>query len=414
MDNKVIRISEDVSWIGVLDPGLVTFDIVMETKYGTTYNSYFINAEKKVVIETVKEPFWDIYLEKLSQVVDPLSIDYIIMNHTEPDHSGCLGNLLKLAQNATVVGSGNAIRYLKDLVEFEFPSRIAKDGQMLDLGNKTLQFIGAPNLHWPDSMFTYLVDDNLLFTCDVFGEHYCNEVLFDDLAGDFQDAFRYYFNVIMKPYSKFMIQAIEKIRSLSIQAICPGHGMVLRKDWRKYLDLSEQYAKDALNDPVPRTVFLAYVSAYQNTAKIASAIANGIRQSGPIEVDVCDIEKMSPDDIEKKLIHSSAIILGSPTFNQNILLPIYEVFALTNPVRDKGKLAAAFGSYGWSGEAARLINSNLANLKFRLFDEGLMVKFTPHKDNLEKCVEYGKSFGVKLLENEEGFHPRPLPQEGGE
>jgi flavorubredoxin len=174
--------------------------------------------------------------------------------------------------------------------------------------------------------------------------------------------------------------------------------MVLRKEWKKYMDLSEQYAREALKDPIPRTVFLAYVSAYQNTAKIASAIANGIRQAGDIHVDVCDVEKMSAGEIEMKLISSSAVILGSPTFNQNILFPIYQVFALANPVRDKGKLAAAFGSYGWSGEAARLINSNLANLKFRLFDEGLMVKFTPHKDNLEKCIEYGKAFGAKLLE----------------
>ena len=134
-------------------------------------------------------------------------------------------------------------------------------------------------------MFTYLVEDQILFTCDVFGEHFCNEVLFDDLAGDFEDAFRYYFDVIMKPYSKFMMQAIEKIRPLPIQIICPGHGMVLRKNWRKYVDLSEQYALEALKDPVPHTVFLAYVSAYQNTAKIASAIAYGIRQAGAIEVD---------------------------------------------------------------------------------------------------------------------------------
>ena len=121
----------------------------------------------------------------------------------------------------------------------------------------------------------------------------------------------------------------------------------------------------------------------------------------PLKLIVCDIEKMSPADIEKKIIHSSAVILGCPTFNQNILLPVYQVFALANPIRDKGKLAAAFGSYGWSGEAARLINSNLVNLKFKLFDEGLMVKFTPHKENLEKCIEYGKAFGYKLLQKEE-------------
>jgi flavorubredoxin len=399
-DNKVIKISDDVTWIGVLDPELVTFDIVMETRYGTTYNSYFINADKKAIVETVKEPFWETYLEKIKSVIDPAKIEYIIMNHTEPDHSGCLDNLLQLAPNATVVGSGNGIRYLKDLLGHDFPNIIVKDGQVLDLGNKKLQFLGAANLHWPDSMFTWLQEDQLLFTCDVFGEHYCSDVLFDDLAGNFDNAFRYYFDVIMKPYSKFMIHAIEKIRELPIQAICPGHGMVLRKDWRKYVGLSEEYALEALKDPVPNTVLLAYVSAYRNTAILASAIADGIRQAGPIEVDLCDIENMELAAIEKKLIRSAAVILGCPTFNQNILLPIYQIFALVNPIRDKGKLAGAFGSYGWSGEGARLINSNLANLKFRLFNEGLMVKFTPHAETLQKCVEYGKAFGTKLLEKE--------------
>jgi flavorubredoxin len=399
-DNKVIKVNDDVTWIGVLDPELVTFDIVMETQFGTTYNSYFINADKKVVVETVKEPFWDTYLEKLKKVTDPSKIDYIIMNHTEPDHSGCLANLLKLAPDATVVASGNGIRYLKELLGFDFPNLIVKDGQTLDLGNKKLRFLGAANLHWPDSMFTWMQEDQLLFTCDVFGEHFCNDALFDDLAGDFDDAFRYYFEVIMKPYSKFMIHAIEKIRSLPIRTICPGHGMVLRKNWKKYVDLSEQYALEALKEPVPNTVFLAYVSAYRNTAILASAIADGIRQAGAIEVDLCDVEKMDLAAIEKKLIHSSALILGCPTFNQNILLPIYQIFAIANPIRDKGKLAGAFGSYGWSGEGARLINSNLANLKFRLFNDGLMVKFTPHEETIRKCVEYGKAFGNKLLEME--------------
>jgi NADH oxidase (H2O-forming) len=399
-DDKIRKVCDDVTWMGVLDPDIVTFDIVMETRYGTTYNSYFINAEKKTVVETVKEPFWETYLEKLLRVTDPASIDYIVMNHTEPDHSGCLANLLKIAPNATVVASGNGIRYLRDLLGFDFPSLVVKDGHTLDLGNKKLQFIGAANLHWPDSMFTYLWEDKVLFTCDVFGEHFCTEELFDDLAGDFDDPFRYYFDVIMKPYSKFMIQAIEKVRPLQIKTICPGHGVILRDNWRKYVDLTEQLAREALENPRPDTVLLAYVSAYRNTGIIASAIADGIRRAGPIEVDLCDIEKMDPAEIEHKLIRSSALILGCPTFNQNILLPVYQVFALANPIRDRGKLAAAFGSYGWSGEGTRIINSNLANLKFRLFDEGLSVKFTPHRETLEKCVEYGRAFGTKLLEKE--------------
>jgi len=399
-DDKILKVTEDVSWIGVLDSDIVTFDVVMETKHGTTYNSYFINAEKKTVIETVKEKFWDTYITKIKQLVDPVDIEYIVLNHTEPDHSGCLDNLLKIAVNAKVVGSGNAIRYLKDLLGYDFPHLIVKDNQTLDLGNKTLHFIGSPNLHWPDSMMTYLKGEKLLFTCDIFGEHFCDEGVFDDEIGDFDDAFRYYYDVIMKPYSRFMLQAIEKIRPLQIEMICPGHGAILRKNWRKYVDLSEQYAREAMKEPKPNTVLIMYVSAYRNTGIVADKIAEGIHQAGDIDVDVCNIENLDLATIEQKIIHSASIILGCPTFSQNILLPIYQVFALINPIRDRGKLAAAFGSYGWSGEGTRLINSNLENLKLKLMDEGLQVKFTPHNETLEKCIAYGRSFGTKLLNKE--------------
>ncbi|HNY02742.1 MAG TPA: FprA family A-type flavoprotein [Bacteroidales bacterium] len=396
-DNEVKKITDHVSWIGVLDRDIITFDVVMETKYGTTYNSYFINARKKTVVETVKEPFWATYEAKLRSLTDPAEIEYIILDHTEPDHSGCLARLLKIAPRATVVGSGNAIRYLKDLTGIEFPSLVVKDGQTLDLGNMTLQFIAAANLHWPDSMMTYLREEQLLFTCDIFGEHFCHEGVFDDCTGDFTDAFRYYYDVIMKPYSKFMLQAIDRIRPLEIRAILPGHGAVLRADWRKYVELSEHYAREALNEQKPNRVFLGYVSAYHNTGIIAEMIAQGMKQAGDIEVDLCDIEKMDAASIEKKIAAAAGIMLGCPTFSQNILAPVYQVFALINPIRDRNKLAAAFGSYGWSGEGARIMTSALANLKMKVMDDGLMVKFTPHNEVREKCIEYGRKFGTELL-----------------
>jgi NADH oxidase (H2O-forming) len=399
-DNEILKITDDVSWIGVLDADIVMFDVVMETKYGTTYNSYFINAERKTVVETVKEKFWDTYIGKLRQLTNPEEIDYIILNHTEPDHSGCLANLLKVAPRATVVGSGNAIRYLKDLLGYEFPHLVLKDQQTLDLGNKTIRFIGSPNLHWPDSSMTYLQEDKILFTCDIFGEHFCKEEMFDDLAGNFDDAFMYYFNVIMRPYSRFMLQAIERIRPLDIRIICPGHGVILRSHWKKYVDVTEKYALEAMEYPKPNQVFMPYVSAYKNTGLLANKIAEGLRLAGDINVDACDIENMDLGLIEKKIIEASAIIIGCPTFSQNILLPVYQLFALINPIRDRGKLAAAFGSYGWSGEGNKLINSNLLNLKLKLFDEGLQVRFTPHEPTFDKCIEYGKAFGLKLLEKE--------------
>ena len=172
IDDKILHVTDDVAWIGVLDFDIVTFDIVMETKYGTTYNSYFVNAEKKAIIETVKDKFKDVYLQKIQKVTNPQEIEYIILDHTEPDHSGSLKYLLEIAPNATVVGSGQALNYLQDITGIQFKSLKVKDGDTLDLGNKTLKFIGAPNLHWPDSIYTYLVEDKLLFTCDSFGAHF--------------------------------------------------------------------------------------------------------------------------------------------------------------------------------------------------------------------------------------------------
>ncbi|MFA8300691.1 MAG: FprA family A-type flavoprotein [Hyphomicrobiales bacterium] len=397
-DNKVLDITNDVKWIGVLDFDIVTFDVVMETKYGTTYNSYFINAEKKAVVETSKEKFWDVYEAKLRQVVNPEEIEYIILNHTEPDHSGNVRNLLQIAPNATVVGSGNAIRYMKDLLGFEFKHLVVKDGHTLDLGNKTIRFISAPNLHWPDSMYSYLEEDKLLFTCDSFGCHYAHENMYDDQVGDFKDAFDYYFDVILKPFSKFLLKAIDKIRPLDIEAICTGHGPLLTNDWKKWVDYSEERAKEYMKNPEKNRVFIPYVSAYQKTGIIATSIAKGIKEIDPdIEVDVMDIEMTPIGDLDQKITQSTGLIVGCPTINQNILLPIYKVFAVVSPLRDKGKLAGGFGSYGWSGEGSTLIKGNLTNLKLKYFEEGVFIKFTPDGNDIMKAIEYGRAFAKELI-----------------
>ena len=400
MKTETLDVTADVKWIGVLDPDLVTFDVVMETKYGTTYNSYFINAEKKAIVETTKEKFWEEYLMKIDELCNPEEIEYIILNHTEPDHSGNVKNMLRVAPNATVVGTGNAIRYLKDLMGMDFKHLIVKDGHTLDLGNKTLRFISAPNLHWPDTMYTWLEEDKVLFTCDSFGAHFCDDAMFEDKIERMEEydySFKYYFDVILKPYSKFMLKAIEKINGLDIRIIATGHGPILRKNWKRYVDLSKRYAEEALAQPEKPRVFIPYVSAYQKTGMIAELIGEGIRQAGDIEVDVADIEMAPLGELEEKVTHASAYIIGSPTINQNILLPVYKIFALINPIRDKGKPAASFGSYGWSGEARDMIKSNLENLKLKVFDEDVFVKFTPNEEESAKAIEFGKAFGKELL-----------------
>ncbi|MGE5420065.1 MAG: FprA family A-type flavoprotein [Chloroflexota bacterium] len=401
-DDRIIDVTNDVKWIGVSDYDITTFDIVMTTEFGTTYNSYFINASKKAIVEVAKEKFSETYLGKLNRLTDPSKISYIIVNHTEPDHVGSLGKILKLAPEAIVVGSGNAIRYLGDIVNFPFKSLIVKDGDSLDLGNKSLKFISAPNLHWPDSMYTYLVEDKVLFTCDSFGAHYCSEEMFSNFKDDYSAAFKYYFDVILRPFSKFMLKAIERIKPLEIEYICPGHGPMHREELKTAIRLSEEYSVEYLQltrKDRPKHIMVCYVSAYGYTKEAAELIASGIRESDNIEVDVVDIENIDPPSLEARIINSEGIIVGSPTINQNTLLPVYKLFALINPIRDRGKMAGSFGSFGWSGEASAIILENLRLLKLNVFEENLSFRFSPGSaDKKAALKDYGTRFARKFLE----------------
>ncbi len=396
-NTQVLNISKNVSWIGVLDHDLVSFDIVMETKYGTTYNSYFVNAEKKAVIDTVKESFWPAYKENLLSLTDPGEIDYIICNHTEPDHSGSLHHLLELAPNATVVGSGQALVYLEEMMGRSFKSRKVKDGDVIDLGDRNLRIIGAPNLHWPDSIYTFMEEERLLFTCDSFGAHYANARMMDDQIEDYTEAFDYYFNVILKPYSKFLLKAISKIKSLPLDMICPGHGPILRSDWKAKVDRSEKFASQYLVDTrKDNRVLVAYVSAYGYTKEMAIQLAEGLKKNNNIKVDLLDIETILLGDLEEHVVRADGILVGSPTINQNTLLPIYKLFSVINPIRDKGKPAAAFGSFGWSGEAVKLIEDHMKNLKLNVVGEGLSARFFPDNEESNQIASLAQEFGQAL------------------
>lgn len=400
-DDKVIELKEGIKWVGIFDYDITTFDIVMTTEYGTTYNSYFIDAEKTALVEVAKAKFCETYINKLKSVTDISKIKYIILDHTEPDHSGSLGLILDLAPDAVVVGSGNAIRYLEDIINKPFKSLVVKDGDTLDLGNRTIRFISAPNLHWPDSVYSYLVEDRVLFTCDSFGAHYCDQGMISDLRNkDYIKAYRYYFDVILKPFSRFMIKAIEKIRPLEIEMICTGHGPVHVNNLRDVIDLTEKYSNEYLalvSDKPVKKVLLAYVSAYGFTKQAAELISEGIAETGEIDTEITDIENIPMGELDMKVASSDAILVGSPTINQNTLLPVYKLFALINPLRDKGKHAGAFGSYGWSGEATKIILENLRCLKLKVTDDSAAFKFAPGGSKKDALIEYGRKFGHRLL-----------------
>jgi flavorubredoxin len=282
-----------------------------------------------------------------------------------------------------------------------FRSLTVKDGDTLDLGNKTLRFISAPNLHWPDSIYTWLEEDKVLFTCDSFGAHYCSAEMTDELTDDYLKAFRYYFDVILKPFSRFMLKAIEKVRPLNPEVICTGHGPVLRDNRHAIVDLTEKYALEYLDltqVKARRHILITYVSAYGYTKMAAELIAEGIREISDFTIDIVDIEHIDLGELDALLTVSDALLVGSPTINQNTLLPVYKLFAVVNPIRDRSKLAAAFGSYGWSGEAPEIISAMLKNLKLKVTEEPAVFKFLPGGSKEEELREYGRKFGRTFAE----------------
>jgi flavorubredoxin len=272
---------------------------------------------------------------------------------------------------------------------------------MIDLGDKTLRVIGAANLHWPDTIYTYLEEDGLLFTCDSFGAHFAHEQMFDDLVGNYDDAFDYYFDVILKPYSKFMLKAIEKIKLLPLEMICPGHGPILRSAWKERIDRSLKLASEYLKESSKSNrILIAYISAYGYTQEMAKQVAAGLKQANNIEVELLDIERISLGDLEEHVVKADGIIVGSPTINQNTLLPVYKLFSVINPIRDKGKPAAVFGSFGWSGEAVKLIEDHLKNLKLKLVCEGQTARFFPNSEEADKLIHFGEKFVKAMLPEE--------------
>lgn len=390
------EVANNIYWIGALDYDLRIFDIIMYTEYGTTYNSYLVKGSQKTALfETVKDKFFDEFMNRLNEVGSPLEIDYVIVNHTEPDHVGSLRRLLEINPDIIVVGTSTALRFIKDIINIPFSSIVAKEDTIIDLGDKKVEFIMAPFLHWPDTMYSYIKEDRILISCDSFGCHFCNEHVFNDqIEEDFIDSYKYYFDMIMGPFKSFVIQALNKIKDLDIATICPGHGPVLRTDIEKYISLYREWAMP-LNIET-KSVVIAYVSAYGYTKKIAEKIKEGIDSIDNIQVKLYDLVEVDKDIVMKDIESAKGILFGSPTIVSDTLPPIWNILTSLNPVIHKGKIAGAFGSYGWSGEAVPNIESRLKQLRLKMPVEGLKILFNPSETDLEQAYEFGKKFGSSL------------------
>lgn len=396
---SAIKAMDDLWWVGVEDHDLRVFDIVMHSDWGTSYNAYAVRgAEGVALFETVKEKFFDEYLQNLKEVCSLDEVKYIVVGHTEPDHSGSLEKLLELTPNATVVGSATAITFLKEIVNKPFASRAVKEGDTIDLGGRTLTFLSVPFLHWPDSMYTYIPEMKALFTVDSFGCHYADDRVFNDLIdGDFTEAYKYYFDCIMGPFKPFVLKALDKIKGLDIQFIGNGHGPVLRANIPHYLELYRQWATPVVVPADERRVAIAYVSAYGYTKQLAGVIADALAEGGVKHVELYDLVECDLETARAAVQSADGFLLGSPTLVGDALPPIYEMLVGLNPIIHKGKPAGAFGSYGWSGEAVPKLTAQMQAIGLKLPVEGLKVRFKPSEAQLAEARQFGLDFAAAVL-----------------
>jgi len=398
---KALEIKKDIYWVGALDPKLRIFDIIMYTPFGTSYNSYVVRgSEKTAIFETVKVKFFDEYLERLKSLdINIENIDYIVVDHTEPDHAGSIAKLLEIAKNAKIVGSRAAIDFLKEIANRDFEYIIVGDGDKISLGNKTLSFIDAPFLHWPDSIYTYVEEDKLLITCDSFGSHYSSDAIYNDLnenQENYSEALKYYFDAIMGPFKPYVLKAIDKIKDLQIDMICPGHGPVLREDPWKVVNLYKEWSLPEKESANPE-ITLCYVSAYGYTEAVAKKIEEGIKATSNFKVNMYDVILHNMNDILASIDRSCGMIFGSPTINGDALKPIWDILINLNPIVHGGKVASAFGSYGWSGEGVPNIEDRLKQINLDLYPS-MTFNFKPNEKDLNFAYNFGESFALKIAE----------------
>lgn len=397
-----MKITNDVYSCGTLNPNLRVFDIVMSTEYGTSYNSYLVKgSEKNAIIEAGHMDYFDAFLHNIKNKVKIEDIHYLILNHTEPDHTGSVAKLLELNPNIKVVASQAGSVYIKNITNnHDMDILVVKDGDTIDLGNKTLRFICAPFLHWPDSMFTYLEEDKVLFSCDFLGSHFCEPQILDTrikFLNAYKTAFKGYYDAIFAPFKPAVIEGLDKIKDLDIEFACTSHGPVLSK--HGFLDYTikkyREWSEIKVNEKTQVPIF--YCSAYGNTEAMAKAIKQGIEETLPeSEVTCYNIIDHDMGKLAEELNNSDAFLIGSPTLNKDAVAPVWALLSHVDAINIQNRPVALFGSYGWSGEAVNNLYQRLNSLHVKMFKENLRVIFVPSKQDLENAKEFGRQFAQTI------------------
>ncbi|MBW2099826.1 MAG: flavodoxin domain-containing protein [Deltaproteobacteria bacterium] len=389
-----IEIAKGIYSVGVTDWTIRNFH-GYSTHMGTTYNAFLIVDEKIVLIDTVKKEFGDQLLDNIADIVDPHKIDYVISNHTEMDHSGSLPRIMhKIGEDKPIYCSKMGEKNLPLHSRQSYNYRAVKSGEELNIGKKNLMFLETRMLHWPDSMFTYAKEDRILFSSDAFGQHYAGPERFDDQIGDaiMPHAKKYYTNILL-PYSALIEKVVENLEKFKIEfdMICPDHGILWRKNPARiinaYLEWNHQKPQ--------KKAIVVFDTMWHSTEMMAEAIVDGLNEEG-IWAKPMRLGKWDRSQIITEILDAGAVIVGSPTLNNQILPPVSDFLTYMKGLKPKNKIAAAFGSYGWSGESVKLINDELNAMKFDMIDPGLKIQYVPDQDGIEACIELGRKIGKEL------------------
>ncbi len=386
-----VKIADDVYWVGAIDWNLRLYHHTYSTHHGTSYNSYLIMDDKIALVDAVYGPFAGELIGRINEITPTERISYVVVNHSEPDHSGALPAIMELAPEATILCTAKCRDYLERLYypDPDWKFSVVKTGDEVSLGKKTMRFIEAPMMHWPDSMFTYVKEDSLLLSNDAFGQHIASSQRFVDEIDEavvWEEEAKYFANTLY-PFVGLIKRKLDEIKDsgIPIKTIAPSHGLIWRKEPQRILDKYMYWAEGRAKE----RVFVAYDTMWESTGAMAMAIVDGVQEAG-VEVRACRLSATDPSDVYTDVLLSKALIVGSSTVNNTVLPAMAAFLEELKGLRPKNKIACAFGSHGWGGGAVKVIEKSLQQAGVEVIQPGLTVRHKPSPEELKECVELGK------------------------
>jgi len=392
----MVIVKEGIYWVGTVDWSIRNFHGYV-THRGTSYNSYLVVDEKVALIDFVKAPFAEEQLARISEVIDPKKVDYIVANHAEPDHSGSIRRVMEVCPNAEVIATERCINTLLKYYGGDLKITPIEKKPTIKLGKRSLAFVPVPMAHWPDSMVSYMPEEKLLFSNDAFGQHLASSGRFDDEVDEaelFRHGAKYYANILL-PYSPLVLKLLERVAAsgLAIEVIAPDHGPVWRKDLAGILG---RYGRWAAQKPTDKAV-VVYATMWKSTEWMARAMAEGIAEGG-LQVKLMNMDEVHRSDVAFEILEAGALCAGSPTLNNNLLPQMADVLTYLKGLRPAGLVGSAFGSFGWSGESVKQVQDCLGDFKVETVGEAIRVKHAPDRDTLALCRQQGRLVAAAVKE----------------